>query len=110
MALAMDGVVLSIPPSDPTERLNHCKCGDTHMWRKPSEAIHPQLAGDDEYAKQVPLSRALPMWGGCSAGGFSVILFHQSKKCSVSEWVAAVSKGKLTSAIKALKPVRAHGP
>ena len=110
LSLAMDGVILSLPPADPTDRFNFCKYGDTHMWRKPSEALDPNLAGADNYGKQVPLARALPLWGGCSANGFSVILFHPSKKCSPDEWAAAVSKGKLTAAIRVLRPVRPRGP
>ena len=93
MSFAMDGVVLGIPPQDPTDRLNFCKYGDTFMYRKPSEALAPELSGDDHYAKQLPLARALPLWGGCSAGGFAVVLFHKTKKCTVEEWAKAVGQG-----------------
>ena len=110
LSLAMDGVVLGLPPTNPTDRLNFCKHGETHMWRRPAEALAPELAGDDEYAKQLPLARALPMWAGCSAGGVAPVLFHKSKKCSVDEWVKAVDQGKLTGAIKALSPVDKKGP
>ena len=110
LSFAMDGVVLGIPPRDPTDRLNFCKHAETHMYRKPSESLAPELAGDDDFAKQLPLARALPMWGGCSAGGFAAVLFHRSKKCSVEEWVTAVNQGKLTKAIKALRPSRPRGP
>ena len=37
VALCMDGVVLSIPPSDPIDRANFCHIGETHMWRKATE-------------------------------------------------------------------------
>ena len=75
----MDGVVLARPPTDPTERMNFCKYGETYIWRKPSERCSPELAGDGDYGNQVPLARAVPMWGGCSPGGFSVVLFHKFK-------------------------------
>ena len=110
LSLAMDGVILGIPPQDPTDRLNWCKFGDTHIYRRPSESFSSELAGRGDYGKQVPRSRALPMWGGCSAGGFSVILWHKSKKVQVEEGEQAVRSGALTKAITELSPVRARGP
>ena len=65
--LAMDGVVLSCPPVDPTDRANFCTIGDTHMYRKSSEAASAALAGGTAYGKQVPLSRAVPLWAGISS-------------------------------------------
>ena len=59
----MDGVVLARPPTDPTERMKFCKYGETYIWREPSERCSPELAGDDDYGNQVPLARAVPMWG-----------------------------------------------
>ena len=52
----------------------------------------------------------MPLWGGCSEGGFSVVLFHGSKKLNKAEWVRSVEQNKLTEAIKKLKPVKAAGP
>ena len=110
LSLAMDGVVLGLPPGDATDRLNFCRYGDDRIWRKPAERFSPKLAGKDPYGKQVPMNRAIPLWGGCSGGGFSVILFHERKKLTVEEWAAAVRAGKLKKAIKDLKPVKARGP
>ena len=110
LSFAMDGVILSIPPSDPVARYNFCRHGETHVWRKASEAMDPDLAGADEYGKQVPLTRAVPLWGGCSAGGFAVVLFHEAKKLNQETWGAAVAAGKLKQAIKKLGPVSGHGP
>ena len=110
LSFAMDGVVLGLPPRDPTDRLNFCRYGDDHMWRKPSEAFSPGLAGADEYAKQIPHARALPLWGGCSEGGFAAVVFHQNKKLTGPEWQRAVRTGKVVAAIKALKPAKADGP
>jgi len=110
LSLAMDGVVLGMPPDDPTDRLNFCRHGDTHIWRKREESCSPDLAGDDAYGKQVPLARAVPMWGGCSGGGFAVVAFHRAKKIGSTEWVHAVRAGKLTKAIKKVHPVRKRGP
>jgi len=50
------------------------------MWRKTRETNLPSLAGDDEYMKQVPLSRAIPLWGGISDGGFAPVLWHPTHK------------------------------
>eukprot|EP00973_Karenia_brevis_P089186 12367277-Karenia_brevis.AAC.1 len=52
LSMAMDGVVLAMPPRDPTERFNFCKYGEDHIWRKGNEALSPLLAGADEYGKQ----------------------------------------------------------
>ena len=76
LALAIDGVILTMPPKDELGRENWCRHGETHMWRKKGEACSPDLAGDDPYGDQVPLNRSLPMWAGISEGGFAVITFH----------------------------------
>ena len=110
LAFAMDGVILTMPPRDPTNRWNYCHYGEDHLWRLPSEACSPKLAGDDPYGKQVPLARAIPMWGGVSAGGFSVVVFHKTKKLTAEEWCTAVKQGKLRDAIKKLKPTLRFGP
>ena len=110
LSLAMDGVVVTVPPNDATARLNYCRYGDTHIYRKKNEAALPELAGADRYAKQVPLARSLPMWGGVSEGGFVPILFHPNKKLDSDEWVEAVENGCLDGAIKKLKPMSKRGP
>ena len=68
------------------------------------------FAGNDPLGKPVLLSRAVPLWGGVSAGGFSIVLFHQSKKVSTPDWVKAVGTGKLSKAITSLSPVKPAGP
>ena len=110
LAMSMGGVVLSMPPESEVDRLNYCWGGISHMWRKPSEGNSPRLAGNDDYQKQVPLSRAIPLWGGCSAAGFHVILWHARKKVKHADWCDAVHEGKLTQAIRSLNPHRRHGP
>ena len=80
LSFAMDGVILGMPPRDHTERWNYCKYGTEFMWRKPSESFQPELAGDDAYGKQVPQARAIPLWGGCSAGAFAIVDLHPNKK------------------------------
>jgi hypothetical protein len=110
VAISMDGAVFGIPPTDPTERANHCRVGDTHMWRKVGEAASPDMAGQDLYGKQVPLKRAVALWGGVSPNGFSIVLFHATKKLDTETWVDAVNAGQLTNAIKSLKPVNKKGP
>ena len=48
--------------------------------------------------------------GGLSAGGFAPVVFHKNKKLDAEEWVDAVQSGKLTKAIKSLRPVDRRGP
>ena len=103
---SLDGIVLTIPPDDPVERQNFCKEGETHMWRKPNEAAMPALAGGNNYSAQIPLARALPMWGGISGGGAAVVVFHKTKKLKVHEWTGVINKGQLLAAVRSLKPRR----
>lgn len=110
LRLSLDGVVLSMPPKDPTDRANHCLHGNTHMYRLPSEGASPALAGEDPYPDQVPLARAIPMWGGVSEGGMAIVTFHKKKKITTPEWVSAVNAGKLTTAIESLDSVDEAGP
>ena len=111
LSVSLDGVVLTVPPQDSVARENYCRYGDTHMYRKKSEACTPELAGDDPYAKQVPMNRAIPMWGGISAGGFHDVVYHEHRKLNENDWADdVVKKGRLVAAIKALKPVSKKGP
>ena len=104
MGLSIDGVILPMPPGDELGRWNHCMAGETHMWRKPGEAASEDLAGDDAYANQVTIDRAVPFWGGISAGGCAPIVFHRNKKCTVEEWVNAVRDGTLGALLRKLNP------
>ena len=80
------------------------------MWRKPSEVSKAELGGKGDYHNQVPLNKAVLLWGGCSQKGFAVVAFHKRKKLKVEGWTKAVAGGKLVAAIKALKPDRKTGP
>ena len=106
----MDGVGLAVPPKDATDRANYCAHGTGHMWRKRGEAGTEKLAGDDPYPQQIPQARIVPLWGGLSEGGFSVITFHKKRKLTSEEWCRVVRRGKLTAAIRALEPSKADGP
>ena len=109
--MSMDGVVLSMPPGKESDRFNYCWGGATHMWRRKGEANVPALAGADDYDKQVPLSRAMPLWGGVSQDGFAAVLWHlDSKKTNKEDWSKAVRDGKLTAALRALNPKKRRGP
>ena len=110
IAMSIDGIVLSMPPTDAAERANWCDHGETHMWRKPSEAASPELAGDEKYGKQVPPERAIPMWGGISHAGFALLCFHPRKKITAAEWARTVRKGVVADAIRRMAPAKAHGP
>ena len=109
LSLSLDGVVLSMPPQSGVDRYNYCWGGETHMWRKRDEANLPSLAGEWEYQGQVPLERAIPLWGGISDCGFAPVLWHPRKKTNQDEWSEAVHNGKLTNAIRTLNPrIRSH--
>ena len=110
LSMATDGVVLSLAPSNPTKRWNFCRDGETHMWRSKEEAAKAELAGADAYSKQVPLARALPMWGGIGRGGFGLVMFHEFKKVNNGEWVKAISEGSLRKALHAAAAPQTRGP
>ena len=111
LSFCMDGCVLSVPPSGLTKRENFCKASLTHVYRKRSEGASPALAGQDKYKDQVPMSRALPLWGGVSGDGFAEVAVHHRKKFDAEEWVAEVVRpGKLAAALAAVNPVRPRGP
>ena len=99
LRFSLDGVVLAMPPAEPTDRANHCMHGNTHIYRKADEAASPALAGEDPYPHQVPLARSIPMWGGISSGGVAIVAFRKNKKINATEWVKAVEVGRLKTAI-----------
>ena len=51
--MAMDGVVLTIPPKDTVDRENYVWTDERYCWRKPSERDLPELFAHDAYKKQV---------------------------------------------------------
>ncbi|CAE7245581.1 unnamed protein product, partial [Symbiodinium natans] len=110
LSFSMDGVLLSLPPRDPTDRRNYCAHGDGYMWRQRGEAGMERLAGQNPYPSQVPRARAVPLWGGLSEGGFRTVAFHKARKFTAEEWCRVVQTGKLQAAITALQPVQRHGP
>ena len=63
------------------------------VWRRKDEHGLLALAGYDKYAKQVPASRMIPLWGGVGPGGFALILRHSNRKTDNVEWSAAVRAG-----------------
>ena len=108
--MAMDGVVLATPPENPTERLNFCKIGETHMWRKKDEAAKKELAGKSEYDKQIAKKRQVPMWGGVGPSGFGLVMFHTRRKVNNGEWSKAVREGSLVKALRDACAPRRNGP
>ncbi len=107
--MAMDGVVVTIPPQGAVARENYCHTDVTHTYRKPSERDLPELQGHDKYKKQVPPHRIVPLWGGIGAGGFAPIFFHKSRKTNEDDWSSMVEKGSLTKALQALSPDHKRG-
>ena len=80
------------------------------MWRKPGESNCPKLAAHGDYCRQVPLGRALPLWGGISEDGFAVVTWHLSaKKLNRAEWVALVRRGQLAASLREVNPGRRDG-
>jgi hypothetical protein len=110
LCMAMDGVVLAMPPANATDRFNYCWDGFRFMWRRQGEANAPPLAGADNYAKQVPKARALPLWGGISEGGFAAVLWHDAKKTDNEEWSQVVRSGGLSQALRKINPGRRVAP
>ena len=110
LSLSMNGVVITMPPSDPTDRANFVRHGDDFEWRKPGQKHDAHSLGTDDYPHQAPLSRVVPLWAGISEGGVAPIIFHKKRKLNKIEWTKAVHAGKLTNAIKALSPVKTNGP
>ena len=108
--MSMDGVIVTMPPADATARYNYCRFGESHMWRKPGEAISAELAGDDAYGKQAALARCVPMWGGCSAGGFAIITMHENKKLTADEWVQCMESGAVKKALQSINRGKRSGP
>ncbi|CAE7507963.1 unnamed protein product, partial [Symbiodinium natans] len=92
LSFSMDGVLLSLPPRDPTDRRNYCAHGDGYMWRQRGEAGMERLAGQNPYLSQVPRARAVPLWGGLSEGGFRTVAFHKARKFTAEEWHAMAAK------------------
>ena len=84
-------------------RKNYCFHGVTHMYRKDTEAASPGLAGEDPYADQVPLARAIPLWRAISSSGFHEIIYHPTKKLNQWQWKAVVKEGKLMTAARKLQ-------
>ena len=110
ITFATDGLIITMPPTDPLERLNYCMHGVTHMYRKDNEAASPALAGEDPYAEKVPLSRAIPLWGEISSSGFQAITFHPNKKLDRFQWKEVIKQGKLMQVVRNLQPGRHVGP
>ena len=111
LSMSLDGIVLGMPPENPTDRANHCRVGDTCIWRKDGERANPKLAGYDKYGQQLPLTRAIALWGGISESGAHVVLFHKTKKLNQETWAnKAVASGRLKKALVALNPKKPRGP
>ena len=111
LSMSLDGIVIGMPPEDPTDRANHCRVGDNYVWRKDGERANPKLAGYDKYGQQLPLTRAIALWGGISESGAHVVLFHKTKKLNQQTWATkAVDSGRLKNALVALNPKNRKGP
>ena len=111
MSLAIDGVNLPVPPSDPVDRYNFCLTDEKLVWRKRSEGgANEELDAGDPFEKQRPLSRCLPLWGGISEGGYVDLIYHAAKKLSVDDWFGVVKDKILFHSIKGLQSSRRPGP
>ena len=107
--MSMDGVVLTMPPRATDARAAYLRRGEEMVWRKPGEHVLAENAGRGKYDGQVPLSRALPMWGGISEDGAAPVIFHGRKKVKKEEWARSVD-GQLFPALLAINPGRRRGP
>ena len=109
-AMFMDGVVLSLPPADPVDRVNYCRNLETHVWRRRDEAKQEEFEAGSNYDKQIPHGRQVPMWGGIGPGGFGLVMFHEYRKVNQWEWSAAVESRQLQGALQTCRPERKRGP
>ena len=106
---AMDGVVFTVPPKGLTARENHCRAEETHCWRKPSEGMKEECLGKNAYKKQGKPGTIVPLWGGLSADGFAVALWHEARNVTAEEWAEAVEACNLKEALETVNPGR-RGP
>ena len=109
-SLSLDGVVLTMPPKDQTDRYNYCRFGEDSVYRLRGESSNPDLDGDDAYGKQCSIARCIPMWGGCSPGGLAIVKFHKTKKMQVDEWIQTLRSGAMKKAIQGMSPTKRNGP
>ncbi|CAK0892190.1 unnamed protein product [Prorocentrum cordatum] len=109
LCMSLDGVVLTMPPSKESDRMVFLRNGEHMIWRKPDEDAVESTAGKTSYDHQVPLSRAVPMWGGVGKEGAAAVLFHDNKKVTKEEWAEAVASGDFQAAVKATSG-KARGP
>ena len=106
----LDGVVFVIPPKNVVSRENFCRGQDTHIWRKPGEGASPELAGHDNYPKQAPPDRCIPLWGGAGPGGFAPVFWHATRKITSEQWAEVVRDGKLPEALRSVNLGKTRGP
>ena len=110
LSLAMDGLVLTVPPKNPADRYNHCWTGDDFVYRKRGEGKDGSLDGHRRYAPQGRAEDTLPLWAGISDNGAAIVSSHIPRKMDSAKRVAAVEKGKLNSALLALWLGKVRGP
>ena len=109
LSFDMDGVVLTMPPTEPVARDNYCRVGESHVWRKPSESGLPELSGGNAYGKQVPAARAVNMWAGVGRAGCAIVCFHDQRKIKAEDWARHVDEKKLEIACQTAQN-RRRGP
>ena len=78
--ICLDGVVYVTPLEGEAARENWIKADITHVWRKHDEHHLAAPAGYDKCAKQAPVERIVPLWGGVGVGGFADMLWHDRRK------------------------------
>lgn len=110
LSLAMDGLVLTVPPRKLADRHNHCWTGDDFVYRQRGEGKDGSLDGHRRYAPQGRPADTLPLWAGISDNGAAIVLSHIPRKLDSAKWAAAVEKGGLDSALLSLWPARTRGP
>ena len=101
VSYSLDGINLSMCPTEAMERYNFCHGDEDLIWRKKSEYAIPELAGHEDMPKQVPPDRTISFWGGIGAAGASVVCFHDRKKIEPDEWIDALDDDRLDAALEA---------
>ena len=108
---SMYGVVVIVPPAEPTARENFVHTDVGRVWRKPAEGTLAALQGYDQYSKQAPKSRLNTFWGSLGHDGHATVMFHEDRKTDSQEWNdSALKSGALLEALRSANPRNTKKP
>lgn len=86
-ALILDGVTLTVPPSNLSDKAKHAAQRIDHMWMKKGEAMDKDVHTYNRYGVQLGVK--VPLWGGFSGkGSFTLRMWTPAPKMTKLEWAA----------------------